>query len=118
MFDALRSLDAWRRACRLSVDVLDLVGRCSNFAFRDQVSRSSLSVASNRAEGYARESVRERIRFLVIAKGSCMECWTQLLIGSEAGLVDQERGKQLAREAEEVAAMIAGLIKYFRSKES
>jgi len=47
-----------------------------------------------------------------------MECWTQLLIGCEAGLINQEAGKELAREAEEVAAMIAGLIRYLRSKES
>ena len=118
MFDALRNLDAWKRACCLSVNVLRLVDGCPNFAFRDQVSRSSVSVASNLAEGYARESTRDRIRFLVIAKGSCMECWTQLLIGCEAGLINQEAGKELAREAEEVAAMIAGLIRYLRSKES
>ena len=114
MFDALRNLEAWKRSCRLAVDVVRLLDSCPNRVFRDQLSRSSLSVASNLAEGYARESGRDRIRFLVIAKGSCTECWTQLLIGSEARLIDREAASDLAAEAEEVAAMIAGLIKYFR----
>ena len=116
MFDALRNLEAWRRSCRLAVDVVRLLDHCPNRVFKDQLCRSSLSVASNLAEGYARESGRDRIRFLVIAKGSCTECWTQLLIGSEARIIDKKAATNLATEAEELAAMIAGLIKYFRSK--
>ena len=116
MFDALRSLDAWKRSCRLSVDIFRLLEACPNRAFKDQLSRLSLSVASNLAEGHAREGGRDRIRFLVIAKGSCTECWTQLLIGSEARLIDKKVAVALAAEAEEIAAMIAGLIKHFQAK--
>ena len=114
MFDALRNLDAWRRGCRLSVSVLALLDGCANRTFKDQLARSSLSVASNVAEGYAREGTKDRIRLLVIAKGSCTECWTQLLIGAEAGLVDRDMALELAKEAEEIAAMIAGLINFFQ----
>ena len=114
MFDALRNLDAWKRSCRLSVNVLRLVETCPNRVLRDQLTRSSLSIASNIAEGYARASGKDRIRFLVIAKGSCTECWTQLLIGSDARLIDRGRAGHLIAEAEEIAAMLAGLIKYFK----
>ena len=93
------------------MEIFRLLDSCSNGAYKNQLSRSSLSVASNLAAGYAREAGKDRIRFLVIAKGSCAECWTQLLIGSEARLVEAERAASLAAEAEEVAAMIGGLIK-------
>ena len=116
MFDALRNLDDWKRACRLSVDVLTLVEGCGNRAYKDQLGRSSLSVASNLAEGYAREGSKEHIRFLVIAKSSCTECWTQLLIGAEAGMVDRGAALSLATEAEELAAMIVGLIRFFQKR--
>jgi four helix bundle protein len=115
MFDALRNLEAWRRSCRLAAEVFKSVERCSNRPFADQISRSSLSVASNIAEGYSREAGRERIRFLVIAKASCTECWTRLLIGAESGLIERQEALRLAEEAEEIAAMIAGLVRYFRS---
>ena len=97
MLDALRSLEVWKRSCRLSVNVYKLVvGLLVNRSFRDQVARSALSIASNIAEGYERESAKDRIRFLTIAKGSCGECWTQLLIGMEAGLPSSVRTALLA----------------------
>ena len=54
-------------------------------------------VASNIAEGYERETKKERIRFRFIAKGSCGECWTQLLIGVEAGFVSKDSASSLIR---------------------
>jgi len=116
VFEALRNLDVWRRASRLCVSVMRLVDDCGNWTYKDQVARSSLSIASNVAEGYAREGTKDRIRFLIIAKGSCTECWTQLLIGAEAGLVKRDAAVELAKEAEEIAAMIAGLIKAFQRR--
>jgi four helix bundle protein len=86
--DALRNLDVWKRACRFSVEIYKATVGCRDRGFRDQVTRSALSIASNIAEGYERETTKERIRYLFIAKGSCGECWTQLLIGVEAGFLD------------------------------
>jgi four helix bundle protein len=115
--DALRNLDVWKRACRLSVNVYLATQGCSDRGFRDQLTRSALSVPSNIAEGYERETTKERIRFLRIAKGSCGECWTQLLIGGEAGLLSPADAKPLSAEAEEVAKMLRGLIKHYEVKE-
>jgi len=105
--DALRRLDVWKRACRFSVDV-----------YKGTVARSALSIASNIAEGYERETARERVRFLMIAKGSCGECWTQLLIGIEAGLLPPELGHTLANEADDLAKMLRGLAKHFEDRGS
>lgn len=116
--DALRNLDVWKRACRFAVDVYKRTAECRDWAFRDQVRRSALSVASNIAEGYERETPKERIRHLFIAKGSCGECWTQLLIGAEAGFLDKEGAAPLLGDAEELAGMLRGLAKYFEAKDS
>jgi four helix bundle protein len=79
--DALENLGVWKRSCRLSVELYKLL---RDFGFRDQVTRSALSVPSNIAEGYERDSSKEFSRFLKIAKGSCGELRTQLYIGTEA----------------------------------
>jgi four helix bundle protein len=116
MFNALRNLEVWRRACRFSVNVYALTERCRQFAYRDQVTRSALSIASNIAEGYERDTPKDRIRFLVAAKGSCAECWTQLMIGSEADLIEADRVKPLIDEAEQLARMLRGLIAHFQQQ--
>ncbi len=71
--ESLENLDVWKRACRLSVDLYKLMRDSREYGFRDQITRAALSVASNIAEGYERETDRIRIQFLKIAKGSCGE---------------------------------------------
>lgn len=97
----------------MSVNVYKLIAESREFGYRDQLSRSALSIASNIAEGYERDSNRERCRFLRIAKGSCGEFWTQLLIGIEAGFVDRKIAAAYAQEAKELSGMLHGLIMYF-----
>ena len=111
--DALKNLEVWRRACRFSADVYRLLENCTNFGYRDQLGRSALSVASNIAEGYGREATRERTYLLRIAKGSCAEAWTQLLIGIEAGFIAKNAGFPLTEEADQISRMIFGLIAHF-----
>ena len=116
--EALKRLEVWRRACRFSVDVFKLLRKCDERAFRDQLARSALSVASNIAEGYGRDSARDRIRLLNIAKASCSESWTQLLIGVEAEFVAPSDARKLALEIEEIAKMLQGLIRHLNQKET
>ena len=111
--DALEELEVWRRACRFSVNTFDVLAACREYAFRDQLVRSSLSVPSNIAEGYERRAVKERTQFLKIVKGSSGEARTQLLIGVEAGLLPRKRALLLADEARHISRMIGGLIAYF-----
>ena len=102
-------LDVWKRACRLSVDVYRHVDRISNLGFKEQISRSCLSVASNIAEGVEKESPKEKLRYLEIARGSLAEFVTQSYIGIEAGFVEKSGGLCWVKEADELSRMIIGL---------
>ena len=104
-------LEVWKRSCRLSCDLYQLLDACKNYGFKDQLTRSALSIASNIAEGEERETAKESARFLYIAKGSAGEAITQLYIGIEAGFLDKQKGLALINEAKEISAMLASLIK-------
>ncbi|MGE9267073.1 MAG: four helix bundle protein [Verrucomicrobiales bacterium] len=104
-------LDVWRRACRLSVEVLELIEPLRLYALKDQMAKSAISIASNIAEGAERESHREFRRFLHIAKASAGELRTQLYIGLRAGYFAEEKSKELVTEAKEISSMIQGLAK-------
>ena len=113
--EALESLDVWKKACQLSVSVYGLVDKCSNPGFRDQVTRSALSVPSNIAEGYERDYRPEMVRFCRIAKGSAGELRTQLYIGIKAGFINAEDAGACIEVSREISRMLQGLIKHYQT---
>lgn len=107
------NLEIWQRSTELSIQVYKSYSKLRDYGFKDQVTRSSLSIPSNIAEGFGRTSDKEKRNFLNIARGSCAELHTQLLIGSKIGYLDQNLSKNMINEAKEIASMISGLIKRF-----
>lgn len=60
-----------------------------DFGFCDQIRRASVSIPSNIAEGYERNSNKELLRFLYIAKGSAGEVRSQLYQALDLGYMEQ-----------------------------
>ncbi|MCL2919646.1 four helix bundle protein [Shewanella litorisediminis] len=104
-------LDVWKRASRLACDVYKALKDSRDYGLKDQMTRAAVSIPSNIAEGEERESQAESARFLYFAKGSAGELVTQIYIAVEIGLIEKQQGGLLIREAKEISAMIAALIK-------
>ncbi|MDY3197952.1 MAG: four helix bundle protein [Pseudomonadaceae bacterium] len=104
-------LEVWRRSKDLSVELYRGLSSCLDYGFRNQLTRSGLSVPSNIAEGMERSSDAEKTYFLNVAKGSCAELRTQLLIGKEIGYLDAALADRWITEARELSMMLTGLIK-------
>jgi len=71
-FKHLEDIEVWKRGSRLAVDIykMSLEGLLSKaWGLRDQIRRAAVSIPSNVAEGFERESDVEFKRFLLIAKG-------------------------------------------------
>ena len=115
--DALENLEVWKRSCQLSVELYKVLANCRDRGFKDQITRAALSIPSNIAEGYERDSRKSCVQYLRVAKGSCGELWTQLLIGRKIGFIDNETGKHLELEAQGISKMLYGLIKHYKSGE-
>ncbi len=62
-------LEVWKRSARLSADIYKAMATLKDFGFKDQITRSGLSIPSNIAEGAERETDKERANFLNYAKG-------------------------------------------------
>lgn len=105
------NLDVWKRSRLLTISVYKALGSCRDFGFKDQITRSALSVPSNIAEGCERLSNKERRRFLDIAKGSLGEFKTQADIGIAVGFVPEPIGRQWLAESDQLAKMLKGLIR-------
>jgi four helix bundle protein len=108
-FQSFEDLEVWQRGCRLAVAVFKTFATCRNFTMQDQVQRAALSVPSNVAEGYERNSNKEFVRFLNIAKGSCGELRTQLYISRKLDFLKKPDFDHLIGESKEISAMLHGL---------
>ena len=108
-------LDVWKRSARLASNVYKLMATCKDYGFKDQITRSALSIPSNIAEGLERDSQADQARFLYYSKGSAGELVTQIYIGIDIGLIERELGLKLITESKEVASMLAALIKIRKS---
>lgn len=108
-------LMVWKRSTRLSIEIYQHLHELKDFGFKDQITRSGLSIPSNIAEGFDRESNKECATFLSYAKGSCAELRTQIFIGVEIGYIDRTIGEKWIQESQEISLMLGGLIKTKRS---
>ncbi len=108
---SFKNLEVWKRSARLSAQLYRGLSELRDYGFRDQITRSGLSIASNIAEGYGRGGRKEIAQFLRYAKGSAAELETQIYVGMDAGYIQREQGKIWASEAMELQAMLAGLLK-------
>jgi len=104
-------LEVWKRACRVSVNVYKHFSSCKDYGFKDQITRSGLSIASNIAEGMEKDSNKEKIRFLDISKGSTAELITQIYIGIEIEYINKEIGFSWIQELNEINSILSGLQK-------
>jgi four helix bundle protein len=101
------------RSCRLARSV----PRDERFTIRPQIVRAATSVVCNIAEGWARESSKEKAQFLSIAQGSLAELNTQFILCVELGWIADDLGEVRAL-ADEVGRMLTALRRRFRAPRS
>ncbi|CEN44715.1 conserved hypothetical protein [Capnocytophaga canimorsus] len=82
------------------------------YGLTNQLCRVFVSIPSNIAEGAAKDSDKEYIRFLYIALRSLMELDTQLIIAKNIGYINESELESVQKEVEEIAKLLNGLIKY------
>ncbi|WFM70008.1 four helix bundle protein [Halomonas sp. CKK8] len=104
----------WKRSARLSAEIYQAFSHSRDFGFKDQITRSSLSIASNIAEGYERDSDKDRVKFFSYAKGSCAELRTQIYIGMEIGYIEKAQGQKWVGETQALTKMLYSLMKTLR----
>ena len=107
-------LDVWTRAVDLSAEVYIAFRESRDFGFKDQITRSCLSIASNIAGGMERQTVPDKIKFLDYARGSSGEFRTQATVGCKVGMLQPDTAKAWIEESRQLSAMIQGLIRSFK----
>jgi len=107
-------LEVWQESAALAVTLYKQLKDCRDFGMKDQMQRAAVSIASNIAEGFDRQTQKKFIQFLYIARGSCAELRTQIHIASEVEILTLSQAKGLQARTHQISAMLYNLIQYRR----
>ncbi len=116
-----RQLRAWQHAMDIVVEaysIINLLPIEERFGLCDQMRRSAVSIPSNIAEGQARNSSKEFIHFLSIARGSIAELQTQILLCKRLEYIADPVISQIMVHLQDNDKMIGGLMRAISKKNS
>lgn len=110
--NSFTDLKAWQESHKL---VLAIFTACEklprNDVIRNQIERSVLSITSNIAEGFGRQSVGDKKHFYVMARGSAFEVQNQLLVARDTAKISKQQFQQLAGLSLDSIRLLHGLIR-------
>ena len=112
-------LDVWKKSIEFVVEIYGLTNKFPSeekYGLTSQIRRASVSIPANIAEGAARESDKEFLRFLSIAQGSASEVETELLIANRLGYLSDANYASARLALDEIGRMAMGLANHLKRK--
>ncbi len=118
-FNSFEEINSWQKS-RIFNKKIYLVTENPNFKkdfdFVRQIRRASLSISSNIAEGFERNTDKEFIYFLYVAKASAGEVRSQLYLAFDLEYIIKEEFEMLLNSVTEISKLLSGFIKYLSPK--
>lgn len=108
------NLNAWEEGHKLVLMVYKKVASFPNnelYGLVSQMKRAVISITSNIAEGFSRQSFKDKIRFYYMAMGSLTELQNQLIIARDVKLLGKNDFTELANQSIKAHKIICGLIR-------
>jgi four helix bundle protein len=117
VIDSFTKLDTWQKSHELAVAVFAVLKNVpSHNSLKKQIERAAISITSNIAEGFGRQSIQDKKHFYIIARGSVFELQNQLLLARDINLISGEDFNKLAGLSVDSTKLLHGLIRSTRSK--
>lgn len=114
-----RELKVWQNSVELVTVIYQITASFPKeemYGLTAQIRRSAISIPSNIAEGAARNSTKEFIRFVDIALGSLAELETQFIIANNLGFVSENSKNESMDSLQDVGKMLNGLKRRLNEK--
>jgi four helix bundle protein len=111
-------LDVWKEGHKLVIEIYKTskkFPRSEIFGLTDQMRRAAVSVTSNIAEGFGRDSYKEKSHFYSMASGSLTEVQNQLIIARDVGYINDQEFDRIMGQSAVVSRICRGLIKSTRN---
>ncbi len=110
---SFRDLIVWQRGMDFGVTIYKIAQKLpasEQFGLTSQLRRAAVSIPSNIAEGYGRQSTGNYRQFLSISRGSLIEIETQIDISERLKYLTQSDTENIFKEITEISKMLTSLI--------
>ena len=107
-------LNTWKEAHKLVLEIYKITKafpKEEQFGLTNQLRRAAVSITSNIAEGFSRQSYKEKLQFYATALGSLTEVQNQLLIAKDVEYISSTEFQNIADQSVTVNKLLNGLIK-------
>ena len=111
-------LIVWKEGHKLVLQIYKITKmfpKEEKYSLVDQMRRASTSVTSNIAEGFGRQTYKEKVKFYYLAQGSLIELKNQLLIAKDVGYLSENNYQDIIKQANTTHQLLQGLIKKSKS---
>ena len=111
-------LVAWQEGHKLVLMIYEMTKdfpKDEQFGLTNQIRRATVSITSNIAEGFSRQSYKEKAHFYATSLGSLTELQNQLLVARDVGYINQEKFILIANQSVFASKLLNGLIKSSRN---
>ena len=112
-------LNTWKESHKIVIQVYSITKSFPKeeiYGLTNQMRRCAVSVTSNIAEGFSRQSAREKAQFYFISKGSLTELHNQLIIAKDVKYIDNKTYTELINQIQISGRLLTGLIRSVNSK--
>lgn len=107
-------LNVWKEGHKLVLMIYKITKNFPKeeiYSIVDQMRRAAASITANIAEGFGRQTYKEKVQFYYVAKGSLSELKNFILIAKDVGYLSDENFKLLVEQANVVDQILQGFIK-------
>ncbi len=107
-------LNAWKESHRFVLLVYrktESFPKEEIFGITNQIRRAAVSIVSNIAEGFGRQSYKEKTQFYSIAQGSNLEIQSQMLVARDLQFLKEKDFQEIADQSIAVGKLLSGLIR-------
>lgn len=109
--EKFEDLVSWQKGRILATEIYNLSDKWEDYGLRDQVRRAAVSVMNNIAEGFERQTNKDLKHFLFMAKGSCAEVRSLIILANDLKYIPDRKSVKLIDLSIEISKLLSGFIK-------
>ncbi len=112
--ETFTDLNVWREGHKLVIlayKITKSFPREETYSLVDQMRRAAASITANIAEGFGRQTYKEKVQFYYLAKGSLSELKNFILIAKDINYLAEKDFQDLVEQSNIVGPLLQGLIR-------